>query len=190
MRLLAFVLLLSLTACSQSYVLYVQPNDVLYLRYDYELADVRMANKSGQELEVQIKNDATNKKTGGFGFAPRGRVNVDLRRGQYMQVVNNSSQKVPLRIAPTQKEAVKAVKKKALVTSISFTLSNTSAKSIPLIIPNVMNPNLSPFSDSGVDLVVGQEILFKEKGKRYLLLKVDSIQSTQIQTKIIRFVDA
>jgi len=37
-----------------------------------------------------------------------------------------------------------------------------------------MNPNLSPFSDSGVDLVVGQEILFKEKGKRYLLLKVDS----------------
>jgi len=56
---------------------------------------------------------------------------------------------------------------------INFTLSNTSAKSIPLIIPTVMNPNLSPFSDSGVDLAVGQEIFFKQKGKRYLLLKVD-----------------
>jgi len=171
MRLLLFILLLSLTACSQNYTLYIPPNDVLDLRYDYELADVRMVNKSGQKLEVQIKNDATNKKTGGFGFAPRGRVNVDLRRGQYIQVVNNSSQKVPLRIAPTQKEAVK---KKAPAKSISFTLSNTSDKSIPLIIPNVMNPNLSPFSDSGVDLVVGQEILFKEKGRRYLLLKVDN----------------
>ena len=52
-------------------------------------------------------------------------------------------------------------------------MSNTSAKSIPLIIPNVMNPNLSPFSDSGVGLAVVQEVFFKQNGKRRLLLKVD-----------------
>lgn len=170
MRIFLFILLLSLTACSPNYTLYIPPNDVLDLRYDNELTDVRMVNKSGQALEVQIKDDATNEKTGGFGFGPLGRVNVDLRRGQYIQIANNSSRKVPLRIAPTKKEMVK---KKAPATSISFTLSNTSAKSIPLIIPNVMNPNLSPFSNSGVDLVIGQEIFFKQKGKRYLLLKVD-----------------
>ncbi|MFA7274054.1 MAG: hypothetical protein WC044_09300 [Crocinitomicaceae bacterium] len=57
--------------------------------------------------------------------------------------------------------------------SIRFTLANSSAKSIPLIIPGVMNPNLSPFSRSGVELSVGQMIFFKTKGKKQLLLKVD-----------------
>jgi len=36
-----------------------------------------------------------------------------------------------------------------------------------------MNPNLSPFSNSGVDLKIGQKILFKEGGKKYVLLVVD-----------------
>ncbi len=58
-----------------------------------------------------------------------------------------------------------------------FTLRNNTAKSIPLIIPSVMNPNLSPFSNSGVNLEYGQEILFRANGKRRVLLVVDeSIQ--------------
>ncbi len=36
-----------------------------------------------------------------------------------------------------------------------------------------MNPNLSPFSNSGVDLKMGQEIFFKYKGKKRVLLVVD-----------------
>jgi len=55
--------------------------------------------------------------------------------------------------------------------SISFTLHNSSAISIPLRIPGVMNPNLSPFSDSGVTLKVGQEIYFYPKGKKSTLGK-------------------
>ncbi len=54
----------------------------------------------------------------------------------------------------------------------SFTLRNNSAKSIPLNIPSVMNPNLSPFSNSGVSLKIGQEIFFYENKKKYLLLTV------------------
>ncbi len=57
---------------------------------------------------------------------------------------------------------------------ISFTLHNGSAKSISLIIPRVMNPNLSPYSNSGVELKIGQEILFRVKGKNYILLTVDN----------------
>jgi|GEM_PF-1187331 len=57
-------------------------------------------------------------------------------------------------------------------TKVSFTLRNNSMKSIPLKIPNVMNPNLSPMSNSGVTLVVGQKILFKANGKKQLLLVV------------------
>lgn len=49
---------------------------------------------------------------------------------------------------------------------VSFTLHNSSARSIPLRIPGVMNPNLSPFSDSGVTLQVGQKIFYHPKGKK------------------------
>jgi len=49
---------------------------------------------------------------------------------------------------------------------VEFTLHNKSLKSIPLRIPGVMNPNLSPLSDSGVNLKLGQEIYFYPKGTK------------------------
>ena len=56
--------------------------------------------------------------------------------------------------------------------SITFDLLNKSLTSIPLRIPGVMNPNLSPQSRSGVSLEVGQEIFFYHKKRKYLLLVV------------------
>jgi len=58
------------------------------------------------------------------------------------------------------------------VLAVPFTLRNNSLKSIPLEIPGVMNPNLSPMSNSMVDLCVGQEIFFNYKGERTLLVTV------------------
>jgi len=57
---------------------------------------------------------------------------------------------------------------------VSFTLRNETLKSIPLIIPGVMNPNLSPQSNSGVRLKIGQEIKYKKGGRAHLLLIVDN----------------
>lgn len=56
--------------------------------------------------------------------------------------------------------------------AIPFTLRNNSLKSIPLKIPGVMNPNLSPMSNSGVDLKVGQKVFCFIDGKKVLLLTV------------------
>ncbi len=56
--------------------------------------------------------------------------------------------------------------------AVPFTLRNNSLKSIPLKIPGVMNPNLSPMSNSSVDLCVGQEIFCEIDGKKVLLLTV------------------
>lgn len=53
---------------------------------------------------------------------------------------------------------------------VSFTLLNRSVKDIPLKIPGYMNPNLSPMSNSGVTVKLGQEIFFKYRGKKRLLL--------------------
>lgn len=60
----------------------------------------------------------------------------------------------------------------SLAWAVPFSLLNRTATSIPLRIPGVMNPNLSPFSRSAVDLEVGQKVYFYHKRKKYLLLTV------------------
>ena len=68
--------------------------------------------------------------------------------------------------------------------SIGFTFHNGSLKSIPLVIPSVMNPNLNPLSNSGVELKIGQNVYFYPNGaskKRELLFTVDeSFQQNQV----------
>lgn len=61
--------------------------------------------------------------------------------------------------------------------NIPMTFHNGSLRSIPLIIPGVMNPNLNPKSNSGVSLDVGQKVYFLPNGKRNskaLLFTVDA----------------
>ena len=60
--------------------------------------------------------------------------------------------------------------------AISMTFHNGSLKSIPLNIPGIMNPNLSPLSDSGVTLEPGQKVFYfpnGKKGKKEFLFEVD-----------------
>jgi hypothetical protein len=68
--------------------------------------------------------------------------------------------------------------------SIQFTFHNGSLKSIPLVIPSVMNPNLNPLSNSGVSLNIGQKVFFYPYGtskKRELLFIVDeTYQQNQV----------
>jgi len=56
--------------------------------------------------------------------------------------------------------------------SVALTFRNTSERSIPLQIPGVMNPNLNPKSNSGVDLKGGQEVFFTYRGRKTLLLRI------------------
>ncbi|MEL6986688.1 MAG: hypothetical protein AAGK97_02570 [Bacteroidota bacterium] len=42
-----------------------------------------------------------------------------------------------------------------------------------------MNPNLSPFSSSGVTLKLGQKIYYNKKGKKKLLLIVEESLANQ-----------
>jgi hypothetical protein len=68
--------------------------------------------------------------------------------------------------------------------SINFTFHNGSLKSIPLVIPTVMNPNLNPLSNSGVSLKIGQKVFFYPywtSKKRELLFVVDeTCQQNQV----------
>jgi hypothetical protein len=59
-----------------------------------------------------------------------------------------------------------------------MTFHNGSLKSIPLNIPGIMNPNLSPLSNSGIELEPGQKVFYfpnGKKGKKELLFEVDGM---------------
>jgi len=66
----------------------------------------------------------------------------------------------------------------ALAAKLSF--ENLSDVSIPLEIPGVMNPNLSPNSRSGVTLERGQKVYFKFNGRKTLLLEIRDENDGQV----------
>jgi hypothetical protein len=63
---------------------------------------------------------------------------------------------------------------------------NNSLKSIPLTIPGVMNPNLSPLSTSGVSIPEGTVVSFFYKKKKYELVTITSdMEKTVIVNELI-----
>ncbi|MEM6629388.1 MAG: hypothetical protein AAF694_06925 [Bacteroidota bacterium] len=136
----------------------------------YERYDATLRNQSLNDVEVKVLNKSTDEALRGFGLAGKGKATVFVEKSGKL-VLNNptdSPKGVKISIIETEVPQVDPNRK-----AITFTLANNTAKSIPLIIPTVMNPNLSPFSKSGVDLKIGQEIIFRAKGKKHVLLVVD-----------------
>ncbi|MEM9327768.1 MAG: hypothetical protein AAGA85_19015 [Bacteroidota bacterium] len=136
-------------------------------------------NKSGETLQVTLRDKENDQFKFGFGLGSRSNTSVPVTANDILLLGNEGDPQIKASVkfyelkpgeslpgAPQQQRPPRQPR-------ISFVLHNATAKSIPLIIPSVMNPNLSPFSSSGVDLEIGQEILFREKGKRHVLLVVD-----------------
>ncbi len=165
----AVILFTVVYVTAQKSNLEIPPNASLELDYaNYELYELQLKNNTGKNIEVKVQNKETGEFVRGFGLGPMGKVEVLVEQGSKIIFANTSKKMGILTVTVREMQA-----KKTTVEHISFTLINPSAESIPLIIPNVMNPNLSPNSSSGVDLKVGQELLFKNGFKRYVLLTVD-----------------
>ncbi len=157
----------------------IPPNASLELDYaDYEMYELQLRNNNSKGLEVKVVDKQTGEFVRGFGLGPVGKVEVMVEGTSKIVFTNTSGKTARLSVAFTEMDAKKVMA--ANEGSISFTLVNPSDESIPLIIPNVMNPNLSPNSKSGVDLKIGQDLIFRNRGKRYVLFTVDeSIQEGQ-----------
>lgn len=139
--------------------------------------EVSVGNTSGKGIGVAVVDAATGQQVSGFGLGPRAWAEVSIAEGQVLELTNRTARKrlVKVRFAQPQPEPAADPQR-----YINFTLHNSSLLSIPLVIPGVMNPNLSPLSDSGVGLALGQPIYFRHKGKDVLLLQVDeTIQEGQ-----------
>jgi len=131
--------------------------------------DVKLSNASGKQVDVAAINPETDKQVSGFGLGPYGKAVLTVKEGHVLKLKNKSTKDISLTISFVEKEPVVIDN----APRVNFTLRNSSAKSIPLIIPNVMNPNLSPLSNSGVSLKMGQEIFYKKGMKKILILTVD-----------------
>ena len=165
-----FIVLFS--ACS-NYQMRVQIPAKEKLVLDYPNYDTFMAelqNRSLTTLDVKVVSKKEEKWVRSFGLASMATEKIRVEQENQLVLANNSNKTIKLRVN------VEGMKRKENPTKKeyrSFTLQNKSDKSIPLIIPNVMNPNLSPLSKSRVDLKIGQEILFRVGVKKYVLLTVD-----------------
>lgn len=137
---------------------------------DSEDAALVLKNKSSQGIDVATVNKVSGVQISGFGLGPFGKATVAVGPLDLLELRNTSDEAVRLSY-----EITKAVKNEVGEDEryISFTLRNETLKSIPLVIPGVMNPNLSPQSNSGVRLKIGQEIKYKKGGRAHLLLVVD-----------------
>lgn len=151
--------------------------------YDFEFIDINkhipepnqytivLKVKSQTPLEVQLINKKSEQADGGFGLAAKGKTKLSLskERGLKVKNPNRIQAEIVLNYFNTNPKKPEA----QLRQQKQFVLSNTSDTSIPLLIPGVMNPNLSPHSESNVLLSIGQEIFYRKGIKQHLILVVD-----------------
>ena len=133
--------------------------------------NVKLSNKSRKQIDVSVINPATNKQVSGFGLGPLGSEVLYVSEGNILKLKNTSAKEVSLTLTFVERIPIEPIISNEEM--IRFTLHNSSLKSIPLIIPNVMNPNLSPMSNSGVSLKRGQKIYYRKGLSKILLFTVD-----------------
>lgn len=151
----------------------IPPGESVELDYPgYEVYEAKINSKTPVPLDIKVLRKTDGSQVSGFGLGNRASAKIRVRASAKLSITNpsNSTANLDIKINPNPPAPDAPVDPNQM---ISFTLENTSSESIPLLIPSVMNPNLSPNSKSGVDLKIGQEILFREKGKKHVLLVVD-----------------
>lgn len=157
--------------------LILPPKQIVQINYPlYPEFNVKIWNKSKFDLGVSAREQKTDSLVKGFGLDSGSSAVLEVNKGLYLQFENRYL--APLKVEYTLQKGVEGKKKstKPLTPQRAFYLENNTAQSIPLRIPGVMNPNLSPFSRSGVDLPNGQKIFLDLNGKQIPLLTVtDSI---------------
>ncbi len=133
--------------------------------------DVKIINKSGKQVNVSVLNPDSRKQVSGFGLGPMGKAVLFVAEGNILKLKNTSSQDISITLDFVERKPKPEASNK--METVNFTLHNSSLKSISLIIPGVMKPNLSPMSNSGVSLEMGQKIYYKKGMSKVLVLTVD-----------------
>ncbi len=138
---------------------------------DDQPQDVHIQNTSAKGIVLSVVDIVSGEQLKGFGLGARADADLSFGPGQSLRLKNNSMKPAVVNLSFTEQKPA-PLNDEPTGQYIKFSLINNTLRSIPLVIPGVMNPNLSPLSSSGVSLKIGQEIFFRQKGKETLLLVV------------------
>ena len=186
--LLTNVSIFLLASCSTSKTMVKVPaqQSITISDNGYKSYEATLKNKSFSDISVAVLSKETNEQMSGFGLGKKAKVDVVVNQKGKLVLSNPNNKDASVSVSYKQLNTNQISDPKNTSGYVSFTLQNNTAKSIPLLIPSVMNPNLSPFSKSGVDLKYGQKIMFKQNGKRHVLLIVDQSIQDGDQIKVGR----
>ena len=145
------------------------------VRIEYPLSKTfktKIFNKSKFFLGISLLNRENDSLYKSLSIEKGGSRTLIVSDSHYLQFENRylGSLKVVYAIEKGIQQSNKSAKN--LTLQRAFYLENNTAQKIPLHIPGVMDPNLNPFSRSGVDLKNGQEIYLKINNKKLLILTV------------------
>ncbi len=166
----ALIILFSPFCIGQQHRVSVPAGEEVQLRFSTEEStEVTLHNPSSPTLDARVLRDTDGKFVRGFGLSKSSKEIIRVESDAILFLRNDSEKEIEV----SYETSVESSKGDFQSQSVNLTFHNGSLASIPLIIPGVMNPNLSPQSNSGVTLDYGQKVFFKEKGKQYLLFEVD-----------------
>lgn len=181
-------IILFLASCASSTQFYIPTEKGISVEWiGGQKQSVELKNKSSETIEIQIVEAESKTFIRGFGLAGNSEATVSLESFAALQIKNQG--KDDALIKAKFFDAKPDIVNQSERSTINFTLRNSGLKSIPLIIPGVMNPNLSPQSSSGVSLKLGQKIYWKKGMKKIIILTVDdTIQNGDVidVAKLIR----
>ena len=156
----------------------IPPKQIIQINYpllrNYNL---KIWNKSKLDLTISTHKKETDSMIKKFVLVKDSSALLSISNEMYIQFENKYLANIKVEYSLQNGTSIKKNKIKSLTPQRAFYLENNTAQRIPLRIPGIMNPNLSPFSRSGVDLKNGQKIYLDFNGKRILILEVtDSIK--------------
>ena len=156
----------------------IPPKQIVQIYYplfrDYNL---KIWNKSKFDLITTTHNYKTDSILKKIKIEKGSSALLSISNDVYIQFGNKYLTNLKVEYAFQNGPSIEKSKTKLLTPQRAFYLENNTAQRIPLRIPGIMNPNLSPFSRSGVNLKNGQKIYLDINGKNILILNVtDSIK--------------
>ena len=120
---------------------------------------LKIWNESKYELEVSARDKKTDSIRESIKLNKGSDAQLEVDEGMYVQFENRFLSTIKVAFTMHRGNEVKLKSQPQLTPQRAFYLENNTAQVLPIRIPGVMNPNLEPFSRSGVDLVNGKKFL-------------------------------
>ena len=170
-RIFAFIIwFISVQGCYMKNILIIPPKNQVSIHLEESLpAEILIKNKGMGKLAVSINYAKNQRQISGFGLGGRSTGKILVKKNCVLQFNNENNFE---KVVHFKLKDISKIKEQIAVREINLELINKSSKSISLIIPGVMSPNLLPNSTSNLKLKIGQEIIFKKNLNKSIIYTV------------------